>query len=263
MRRFRAVYVTGSLLCLQMILAGCATSTLKSTSAGQSESFDALTGMWQGEVEEKRMTGTGKLYTITTPATLIIYQANDETATEGWYSGAGRVSISIIRNNGPIVIHFRTPANNLVDLNLFGDTLAGVIRYAQPYIDNRLNITLKRATLKRAVPDVMVRQSRRGLVATLPPQVQITEMQDLAGSWKGLEPERSGHLPLLHFYEGGRTTLLSIDVCELTTSVEDGRILWEYHGRRGSLTLHEADGTRVLRMVTDNSVTADFVFNGE
>lgn len=159
MARSCMIYLTGFLLCLQMIVSGCATSTGKSESVGKpesvaesdsvgkSESLDTLIGYWQGEVQEYRaIPGTSKYERITTPRTLIIYWITDETATEGYYGitgeGFGRVGVSITRNGGRVTIHFRTGAKNLVDLTLFGDTLSGVMRVSAA----KMNMTLRKVS---------------------------------------------------------------------------------------------------------------------
>ena len=165
---------------------------------------------------------------------------------------------------GRVVVTLATSWNYRMTLGLNGDLLLGTGRLGSAPVSPHDS----RVTLQRAVPlypDVMVRRLPSGLVGALPPAVPIPDVQSLAGTWRGVELRDTGVSGIFLFIDGTSDLKLFVEYEEykLKARVEDGKVSWRYHTRSGSLTLHEGDGKRILRMATGGSVTADYVFDGQ
>ena len=99
--------------------------------------------------------------------------------------------------------------------------------------------------------------------ASLPPAKPIMDGGVLVGVWKGtlLTPGASHDYTFTIKDDGtylGTSPTLRPSTTDGTWRVVDRKAAWRSNatGRTGTLTLHEGDGRRVLRLVSDDGITA-------
>lgn len=255
-----------------LTVTGCASEQVNPRSADVARAggdpFDVLETRWEGYWEWNTWSrGRGK-----EDLTLVITRV---TGTGSSREVSGRMMMAIAPKNAPvsgtaelsgdtIVVRMSTSTGHRVTLILRGDLLLGegITAPGPASLHEPHKVLLK--MVARQNRDAIFQQSRGALLATLPPERQIPDMESLEGLWR--RPDRKAGvigLALLSIFGDGRA-ILSFDGRNyfLETRVDGGKILWTYESRSGTITLYEGNGKRVLRMASGDSMVADYVFDG-